>query len=179
MRKVFFLLSLLFLSKFSFARVPIKECFDLYHNTKIKHKDLSPAWGMVMLESGHLRGIRFFGDFKSEKNDALEPHPAFNSMRDTLKYNAPQDEISALVQYLFPSPNGQEFALNQRQNDPIGHLSKKENLPKISTLIEAILKYKKDKNVKTLHEEVTKIIESTRGRNDNKTKTIPVFNNFI
>ena len=149
MRKTLFLLPLLFLSKFSFARAPIEECFDLYLNTKPEHKDLSPAWAMVMLESGHLRGIRFFGDFKSEKNDTLEPHPAFNVMRDTLKYNAPQDSVSALMQYLFPSPNGQEFALNQRQNDPLGQLSKKENLPKVSALIQAVQKYKKDKNVES------------------------------
>jgi ankyrin repeat protein len=199
MRKVFFLLSLLFLSKISFARVPLEECFDLYHNTK--DKNLSPAWAAVMLESGHLKGIRFFGDFKSEKKDRLEPHPAFNAVRDTLKQNAPQDPVSAMLQYLFPSPNGQEFAINQRQNDPIGHLSKKQNLRKVSALIQAVLKYKeykalealgvaakKYKEHKALDEEynaldvlaveVKEIIESTRNKHDKGKKTRPVFDHI-
>lgn len=173
---LFFFTSIFFISCSSFARVPLEECFDLYHNTKEEYKDISPVWSEIMLQSGYLKGIRFFGDFGSIEHPEFKPHPAFNVQRDTLKLNAPQDAISALLEYLFPSPNGQFFAINQRQNDPLGQLSKKENLPKVNKLIEAIRDYKNDKNLISFKEKVFEIVESARGKNDRSKKTAPQFN---
>ncbi|MDP1974875.1 MAG: hypothetical protein Q8K37_02775, partial [Alphaproteobacteria bacterium] len=136
-RLLFVFTSIFFISHSPFANVPLEECFDLYHNTKEEYKDISPAWAEIMLQSGHFKGIRFFGDFSSKENPEFKPHPAFNIVVDTLKLNAPQDAISTLLQYLFPSPNGQVLAINQRQNDPLGQLSKKHNLPLVNNLIEA------------------------------------------
>ncbi|MDP3532762.1 MAG: ankyrin repeat domain-containing protein [Alphaproteobacteria bacterium] len=146
-RLLFGFTSIFFISHSSFANVPLEECFDLYHNTKEEYKGISPAWAEIMLQSGHLKGIRFFGDFSSKENPEFKPHPAFNIEADTLKLNAPQDAISALLEYLFPSPNGQVLAINQRQNDPLGQLSKKHNLPLVNNLVKAIYYYKTNPDI--------------------------------
>jgi ankyrin repeat protein len=141
-RLLFVFVSVFLISNSSFACVPLEECFDLYHNTKEKYKDISPVWAEMMLQSEYLKNIRFFGDFGSIEHPDFKPHPAFNIEADTLKLNAPQDAISALLEYLFPSPNGQVLAINQRQNDPLGQLSKKQNLPLVNNLVKAIYYYK-------------------------------------
>lgn len=146
-RLLFVFTSIFFISHSSFANVPLEECFDLYHNTKEEYKDISPAWAEMMLQSGHLKGIRFFGDFGSIEHPEFKPHPAFNIEADTLKFNAPQDAISALLEYLFPSSNGQVLAINQRQNDPLGQLSKKHNLPLVNNLVKAIYYYKTNPDI--------------------------------
>jgi hypothetical protein len=145
-RILIFFISINLISKTTFANVPLDQCFDLYHNTKDEYKDISPAWAEIMLHSGQLKGIRLFGDFKSIKHQDFKPHPAFAATQEKLNYNAPQDAISALLQYLFPSPNGQFFAINQRKKDPVGKLSKKNNIHLINNLIEAIYKYKTNSN---------------------------------
>ncbi|MDP1975529.1 MAG: hypothetical protein Q8K37_06115, partial [Alphaproteobacteria bacterium] len=160
-----------FISASSFARVPLDQCFNFYQNTKDEYKHISPAWAEIMLQSGHLKGIRLFGDFGSIEHQDFKTHPAFLGNQDRLNYNAPQDAISALLQYLFPSPNGQVLAINQRQNDPLGQLSKKTNLPLLSSIIETIVTYKKDKNKQKLQTKIIEIIEKTRGKNDKSKKT--------
>lgn len=172
MKKIsLFLLSINFISVSALARVPLDQCFDLYKNTKEEYKDISPAWAEIMLQSGHLKGLRLFSDFGSIEHLDFKPHPAFTDKEGRLNYNAPQDAISALLQYLFPSPNGQVLAINNRQNDPIGQLSKKTNLPLVSSLIEAIIEYKKDKKKQELQKKIKNTIEKTRSKNDKSKKT--------
>ncbi|MDP1879768.1 MAG: ankyrin repeat domain-containing protein [Parachlamydiaceae bacterium] len=183
MKKISFIFVFInFMIASSFARVPLDQCFNLYQNTKEKYKHISPAWAEIMLQSGQLKGIRLFGDFGSIEHQDFKPHPAFTDKEGRLNYNAPQDAISALLQYLFPSPNGQVLGINQRQNDPIGQLSKKNNLHLVSTLIEAIIAYKKDKNKQEIQNKITDTIEKTRGRNDKtkktRTKFDPIKNHF-
>lgn len=185
MKKLLFaLISIYFIQQPSFARVPLEQCFDLYHNTKEEYKDISPVWAEIMLQSGHLKGIRFFGDFGSIEHPNFKPHPAFNIEADTLKLNAPQDAISALLEYLFPSPNGQVLAINQRQNDPLGQLSKKDNLILVNKLIETIYTYKTnpdslkqillDELTHTYREEIKQLINNeTKKRLTKFTKANP------
>ncbi|MDP3533735.1 MAG: ankyrin repeat domain-containing protein [Alphaproteobacteria bacterium] len=167
-----------FISASSFARVPLDQCFNFYQNTKDEYKHISPAWAEIMLQSGHLKGIRLFGDFGSIEHQDFKPHPAFTDKEDRLNYNAPQDAISALLQYLFPSTNGQVLAINQRQNDPLGQLRKKTKLPLLSSLIETIVVYKKDKNKQKLQTKIIELIENTRGKNDKSKKTRSKFDSI-
>jgi ankyrin repeat protein len=176
-------LMLLLVSGVSDARVPLDQSIDFYRNTKDEYKNISPAWAEVALQSGVTKNIRFFGHYSSEEHPDIKPHPAFNNERDTLKLNAPQDGIAALYQYLFPSPNGQIIAINQRENDPIGKLGRKANLSKINDIVLAIVAYEKDKNHENLAAKVDRVLESVRSKSDNKKKTRPKYDgikaNFI
>lgn len=133
MRKIFFFAALCLFSNLSQARVPLEQCIDLYDNTKTEYQEISPVWAEIMLQSGQLKNIRFFGNLSSQRHDAFPPHPSFEG--EKLHLNAPQDPIMGVLQYLFPSPNGQELIINQRKNDPIGKLSRKEHLGLLNELL--------------------------------------------
>ena len=166
---------LVFLFLFSFqnivlARVPLDQCFDLYHNTKEEFKEISPAFSEAMLQSGQLQGIRFFGDFASQEHPEYKPHSAFNT-QEKLQYNAPQDPISALLQYLFPSPNGQVFAINDRDNDPIGYIKSHFKLNILSEILNCIREFKKDAlSNDDFMKKVKDILDSSRQGPDGKLK---------
>jgi hypothetical protein len=170
-KKLLHLIMLLLVSGISDARVPLDQSIDFYNNTKDGYKDISPAWAEIALKSGVTKNIRFFGHYSSEEHPAIKPHPAFNKARDTLKLNAPQDGIAALYQYLFPSPNGQILAINQRENDPIGKLGRRENMSKINDIVLAVLAYEKNEDLEKLTAKIDHILDCIRSKSDNKKKT--------
>jgi ankyrin repeat protein len=167
MKFLFALFLIFFYLNNTFAHVPIEECFFLYKNTKDKYKDISPIWAKIILQSGQLKGIRLFGDFSSHEHPDLKPHPAFKDDNGTLEYNAPQDAISALLQYLFPSPNGQVLAINERDNDPIGYLGKNKELSILSAIIKEFLDLKAKKiSTEEFGKKLINHLNKTRQKND-------------
>jgi hypothetical protein len=100
------------------AEVPPEEAVGMFAATSPKQLNLSPLWGMVALKSGILRNIRFYGDYTSVPLERLPRHPGLPAAG-----NCPQDAIAAVIQYLFPSPDGINFVHNERSKDPIGQIA--------------------------------------------------------
>jgi hypothetical protein len=144
MGKRLLLLMLGLLGPHTVAEVPAEQAWGLYAQTNPDHLNLSPFWGMVALKSGILENIRFFGDYASTLQKDFPPHP---SLAGSTRDNCPQDAVAAVVQFLFLSPDGANFVPNERKNDPIGDLARKqgkhpEGLNKIENLLMAILEFK-------------------------------------
>jgi ankyrin repeat protein len=78
---------------------------------------------MVALRSGILANIRLFGNYTSSARPELPAHPQLQP-----NDNCPQDAIAAVVQYLFPSPDGIYLAHNEYRNDPIGLMAREAAL---------------------------------------------------
>jgi len=78
--------------------------------------ELSPVYGFLALKTGLLSNIRFFGNY----GPRTETYGCHDQIHD--QNACPQDGVSALVQQLFPSPDGQNFVANQRMHDPLGNL---------------------------------------------------------
>jgi ankyrin repeat protein len=132
MKKIIFFVSMIiFSSNFSMASVPLNQCFDLYQNTKDEYKDISPVWAKIAIQSKLIENIRILGNFRSIENEHYKPHSSFSG--NNLKFNAPQDAMSALIQHLFPIYDGKSLFENRYPYDPIGYLS-------LSLLNEIILK---------------------------------------
>ncbi|MDP1725073.1 MAG: ankyrin repeat domain-containing protein [Alphaproteobacteria bacterium] len=176
MKKITLFISLFSLcSNISIARVPPEQCFDFYQNTKKEYKDISPAWAEIALQSNIIKNMRLFGHFSSAEHPQFKAHSAFNVRQDTLKLNAPQDAISGLMQYLFPTPNGQILAFNQRDNDPLGYIGHQKKLDLINDILEQVILFKTGKDIKgqetTIDENnfktsIINILDKTRTKND-------------
>jgi hypothetical protein len=76
---------------------------------------------MAALKTGVLANVRFFGAYADVANPAFPAHPGLDT-----RYDQPQDAISGLVQYLFPSPDGRNLVPNERDNDPIGLIAREQ-----------------------------------------------------
>jgi hypothetical protein len=117
-----------------FAEIPAEQVLGIYERTNPEHRELSPLWGMAALRSGLLRNLRFFGEYGPEPRQGLPRHPGAGP-RDH-----PQDAVAGVIQYLFPSPDGENFVPNERTKDPIGALARnrEEGLRRILVLLEAV-----------------------------------------
>lgn len=88
--------------------------------------------GFIALKGGVLSNIRRFGNYGLKgwnSQSEVWAHPAFKRNPEDEHYRSasfecPLDAISALVQWLFPSPDGEGFSPNQRQDDPVSMLYK-------------------------------------------------------
>ena len=105
----------------SVAEIPPEQVVGVYADTNPEHRNLSPLWGMVALRSGVLANIRFFGAYSSVPREHLPPLGP--------QYECPQDAVCAVMEYLFPSPDGINFVHNELTKDPIGQIAfeNKEN----------------------------------------------------
>jgi len=129
------------------AEVPPEQALGLYAQTPPEHRAISPYLGMVALKSGILANVRFFGNYTSTLKVGLPPHPSFLSKAETRPPldECPQDAVAAVVQYLFPSPDGFHLVHNQRSKDPLGDLSNDRaagSLRRINTLLDAVTHYR-------------------------------------
>jgi hypothetical protein len=128
------------------AEVPLEQALGIYQATAEERRELSPLWGLVALKSGLLAKIRRFGNYTSTPAPGLPPHPQLDP-RD----NCPQDAIAAVVQYLFPSPDGIYLVHNEYRGDPIGLAAREAvldrhgpgGLRRIGKLLEAAVAYRK------------------------------------
>jgi len=129
----------------SMAEIPAEQVVGVYASTNPGHRNLSPLWGMVALNSGVLANIRFFGAYASVPREHLPPLAPH--------YDCPQDATCAVLQYLFPSPDGINFVHNELAKDPIGQIASeaRENrkrgggpggLKKILALLDAVTQFK-------------------------------------
>ena len=130
------------------AEVPPEEAPALYAQTLADHRNLSPLWGMVALRSGVLANIRFSGGY----GPALSPDfPPMNPA--SAENDFPQDGVSGVVQFLFPSPDGWNLVHNERAKDPIGLIAQEVRdqrtepghtggLHRILALLEAVTHYR-------------------------------------
>jgi len=105
------LATLVFLVPPARAEIPPQEAMGLYAHTEYAHRNLSPRWGMAALESGYLANLRFFGAYGSLPAERYPRHPALDRAPQD---NCPLDATAAVIQYLFPSPDGDNFVLNER-----------------------------------------------------------------
>ncbi|MDP3532253.1 MAG: hypothetical protein Q8S31_03085 [Alphaproteobacteria bacterium] len=137
---IIFLLSLCFIKKIH-ADIPIEQTFSLYENTKDEYKEISPIWGQIDFISDLIKNIRFFGHFTSNTHPDLKPYPCF----DGKELSNPQDPISGLLQYLFPSLDGYILVHNARDYDPIGYITQDKDLQKLNNIIFAVTHFKTNK----------------------------------
>jgi ankyrin repeat protein len=139
-------LSVLF-NSLSQAEIPFEQAKGLYQATKDDQKENSPLWGMVALKTQTLERLRFFGNFGpySKQTDLfhneyqMQEHlqslglwrkPVNPNQPNPLRFekkwqevtDVPQDALAALIQYLFPSPDGAIFVANERLGDPLKKL---------------------------------------------------------
>ncbi|BDU73623.1 ankyrin repeat domain-containing protein [Mesoterricola silvestris] len=132
------------------AEIPPQEARGLYEHTEPAHRNLSPLWGMAALESGYLANLRFFGAYGSAPDPRFPRHPALEKVPQD---NCPLDATAAVIQYLFPSPDGDNFVLNERAKDPIGAIAREQarhreapgtlgGLRKITALLDATTHYR-------------------------------------
>jgi hypothetical protein len=110
------------------AEVPVENAYVLHLQTLPARRELSPFWGMAALKTGVLANVRFFGAYADVANPAFPAHPGLDT-----RYDQPQDAISGLVQYLFPSPDGRNLVPNERDNDPIGLIAREQRQPPAPT----------------------------------------------
>jgi hypothetical protein len=133
------------------GEVPVEEAFGIYEHTIESHRNLSPLWGLLALESGVLANVRFFGNYGTTPRDAYPAHPAVAAEPGD---DHPQDAIAAVLQYLFPSPDGASLVANERNKDPIGEIAIEQRslrssgkgeggLRKLRTLLDASLDYRR------------------------------------
>ncbi|BDU73621.1 ankyrin repeat domain-containing protein [Mesoterricola silvestris] len=134
------------------AEIPPQEARGLYGHTDPVHRNLSPLWGMAALESGYLANLRFFGAYGSVPDPRFPRHPALEKIPQD---NCPLDATAAVIQYLFPSPDGDNFVLNERGKDPIGAIAREQarhrqvpgtlgGLRKITALLDATTHYRQE-----------------------------------
>lgn len=128
----------LFFTKLTHADIPIEQIFFLYENTKDEYKEISPIWGVIDFMSDLIKNIRFFGHFASNRHSNLKPYPCF----DNKELSNPQDPISALLQYLFPSLDGYILVHNARDYDPIGYITQDKDLKKLSNILFTVVNFK-------------------------------------
>jgi hypothetical protein len=132
------------------AEIPVEEALGIYENTIVEHRNLSPLWGLVALESGVLANVRFFAHYGPTARPAYPIHP---SLVKGPGDDHPQDAISGVVQYLFPSPVDANLVANERNKDPIGEISIEQRhrrltgkgeggLKKIRLLLDASIAYR-------------------------------------
>ena len=114
------------------AEVPFAELMGIYDETDPNASWNSPLWGAVLLKSGALKNMRLLGNYGNEEVQDLPPHSAFKGKK---QYNCPQDPVAALIQYLFPSPDGAILTHNDRNKDPIGIIAKTKDFAKLKTII--------------------------------------------
>lgn len=165
LRHLFLLLGLMGPTK---GQPPFEQSVGLYQNTLSSKQHISPFLGMVALHSGILSNIRFFGNYSARAHPSFPIHP---SLAKKPNLNHPQDAISAVIQYLFPSPDGMILSHNERNKDPIGliareHREKKQKnngLRKIMLLLTEIDIYQRQATKISLTESASKIL------NDKKT----------
>ena len=107
--KFFIALFLLATAQLSFkihADIPLNQALEVLRITDKESglsEYLSPLWGMAMLYSNALERMRFFGNYGEKADIGL---PIFKYIAGQVKQN-PQDPIAALIQYLFPSVDGE------------------------------------------------------------------------
>jgi ankyrin repeat protein len=156
-------------SQFAYATIPFEQAQGIYAATQEGQKENSPLWGMVALNSKILERMRFFGHYNvySDKTDIFQNE---QEMQNHLKVlglwveprnptqptgvektwkqvqDVPQDFMAALLQYLFPSPDGAIFVANERKGDPLVDLVINQSglveLTLFNKLIERILAFK-------------------------------------
>jgi hypothetical protein len=114
------------------AEVPFGEFWGIL--TKSPRPEFSLLWGEVLLKSDVLKRIRFFGNYTSI------PNPSYPPLLKNTEFNCPQDPISALVEYLFPSPDGAILSHNDRLNDPLGEIATKKRFDILNGLLEIAIK---------------------------------------
>jgi hypothetical protein len=110
------------------AEVPVDKAYELHLQILPARRELSPFWGMAALKTGVLANVRFFGAYVDVANPAFPAHPGLET-----RYDQPQDAVSGLVQYLFPSPDGRNLIPNERDNDPIGVIAREQRRPPAPT----------------------------------------------
>lgn len=101
-------------------------------------------------------------------------HPSFqpapNNADDQAKQESklweyPYDAISALVQWLFPSPAGTALVVNTRKDDPLGDMAKEQGLLRYADMLKAIKNFQDEASFKA---QIITILSasSTVDRND-------------
>ena len=84
-----------------------------------------------------LPNLRFLGRY------GPDPHPDFPCHPSIKGNDYPQDALAALIQYLFPSPDGVIVVHNARNGDPIGRLAKNKRFDVLNRLIKLAIFYLK------------------------------------
>lgn len=120
----------------SFAEISF---FDLKGIHKIIEKDyrntVSPVYGFTSLKTKLIENIRFNGKLGRE-SDIYPCH--LQIPKESRHLDCPQDWTTAMVQFLFPSPDGRSFTPNQGStHDPLSHLQP-EVIGQILDLIQKI-----------------------------------------
>jgi hypothetical protein len=104
-----------------YAEISYLQMKGIHSLLKQECQDLSPIHGFTALKTNILSNIRFFGNYGFKK-DPLGCHDQISSYQQNM--DCPQDWTTALVQQLFPSPDGQNFVANQGSTaDPLSNLS--------------------------------------------------------
>jgi ankyrin repeat protein len=118
-------------------------------------KQYSPLYGITAFESGRLLGMRFYGNFGKEKSDI--PCQKQITARDT---DCPLDWNSALIQQLFPSPDG--LALSTNQIAPLSKLTANS----FGKLLERIYRFENENaSSEGVEDELVRILyEGTHGK---------------
>lgn len=143
-------MSALFYVNIGYATINVNEIGGMYKSFKDDYKYLSPIFGLAALWS-YVPNIRFHGAYGAQNKNFLchkqITHPA-PGRRETSDIDCPQDNTTAFVQHLFPSPGGGELRISNIKSDlftwmtieQIGQLLNSFTEYKISRQREIILK---------------------------------------
>ncbi len=140
------LLTTLFSFSVSYADIPAMESVGIFEATKDEYKEVSPLWGFIALQGEMLEYIRFFGNFKQDKDQRGRP----------ITVPEDKDPIAKLIYMLFPSTDGVSFVANTHSGFVGEVLSK--NLHVIGEMV-AILH--KSKGKKISHKDLVSQLEGT------------------
>ncbi len=112
--------------------------WGLLEATKPEYRQYSPFWGVVALEGGMLKALRFYGNY-TLSTDAQERQ---------IDVASEEDPIAQLIQNLFPSPDGVSFLPNTKIRESGGFLSR--HLESVNDIIGVLISAEADKKSKIL-----------------------------
>jgi hypothetical protein len=112
---------ILLLSPYASAEINYQDMKGIHALLAPECEKLSPIHGFTALKTGTLSNLRFFGNYGPE-NANFACHAQVRG--EQRQKDCPQDSTAALIQQLFPSPDGMNFVANQgSKDDPISQLS--------------------------------------------------------
>jgi hypothetical protein len=119
--------------------IPITQIKGLFLKFKPEYRVLSPVQGLLALRSGILKNIRFKGYYGTLKPEFLCHNQVINAGKK--ESDCPQDNTTAVIQHLSPSPNGRDLSLPGSDNDFFNILTMKQLAELLSAFHDARLIY--------------------------------------
>lgn len=141
------------------SAIDLADINGLYDSFQDQYKILSPAIALLNLKSGVLAGVRFGGNYGPNNEKFLchrqITHP--DGIAPSSDRDCPQDNTTAVIQHVFPSPAGGQLAMSNADSDFFKHIT-------IEQIGDLLVQYTEFKNNPRFTEKLEAKFRSIKGK---------------